>query len=133
MILKVPYCVKYIFWAFTIRNYLKGSVSMKTVLGLFHSVLEGRRSYCCLQQITKPGNESDPIFKLTAEFDADEVLDAQVLQEDPRGGRGFEQEGDVRVQLAVERGEVQVGRLPIEKRSVPEVPCQTNNSLLCVL
>ena len=61
------------------------------------------------------------VFGLTAQLDADEVFDAQVFQEHPRGGRGFEQEGDVGAQLAVERGEVEVRRLLVEKRRVPEV------------
>lgn len=60
-------------------------------------------------------------LRLTAQFDPDEVFDAQVLQEDPGGGRGFEQEGDVCAQLSVEGGEVEVRRLLVEERRVPEV------------
>lgn len=69
-----------------------------------------------------------PTSSLTAEFDADEVLDAQIFQEDPGGGCGFEQKGDVCVQLAVEGGEVQVRRLLVEKRRVPEVLCETTTT-----
>lgn len=60
-------------------------------------------------------------FSLTAEFDPDEVLDAQILQEDPRGGRRFEQKGDLGVQLSVEGGEVKIRGLLVKKGSVPEV------------
>lgn len=58
---------------------------------------------------------------LTAQFDPDEVFDAQVLQEHAEGGRGFKEEGDVRAQFSVERREVEVRRLFVKKRSVPEV------------
>lgn len=61
-------------------------------------------------------------FSLTAEFDPDEVLDAQIFQEDPRGGRCLEQEGDVCIQLSMEGGKVKVRCLLVEKRGVPEVP-----------
>lgn len=60
-------------------------------------------------------------FSLTAEFDPDEVLDAQIFQEDPRGGWCFKQEGDVCIQLSMEGGKVQVRCLLVKKRSVPEV------------
>ena len=58
---------------------------------------------------------------LTAQFDPDEVFDAQVLQEHTGGGGGFKQEGDIRAQLSVEGREVEVRRLLVEKCSVPEV------------
>ncbi len=58
---------------------------------------------------------------LTAQFDPDEVFDAQVFQEDTRRGCGFKQEGDICAQLSVEGGKVEVRRLLVEKRSVPEV------------
>lgn len=58
---------------------------------------------------------------LTAEFNPYEVFNAQVFQEDPWRGGGFEQEGDVCTELSVERGEVQVRRLFVEERCVPEV------------
>ena len=58
---------------------------------------------------------------LTAQLDADEVLDAQVFQEHAGGGCGFEQEGHVGAQLAVEGGEVEVRRLLVEKRGIQEV------------
>lgn len=58
---------------------------------------------------------------LTAQLDPDEVFDAQVFQEHAGRGRGFKQEGDVRAQLSVEGGKVEVRRLLVEKRSVPEV------------
>lgn len=60
-------------------------------------------------------------FLLTAQLDPDEVFDAQVFQEHAGRGRGFKQEGDVRAQLSVEGGKVEVRRLLVEKRSVPEV------------
>lgn len=69
-------------------------------------------------------------LRLTAQFDPDEVFDAQVLQEDPGGGRGFEQEGDVCAQLSVEGGEVEVRRLLVEERRVPEVPWETRAEIL---
>lgn len=59
-------------------------------------------------------------LSLTAEFDPDEVLDAQIFQEDPRGGLCFKQEGDVCTQLSMEGGEVKV-RCLVKERSVPEV------------
>lgn len=62
---------------------------------------------------------------LTAQFDPDEVFDSQVFQEHPRGGRGLKQEGDIGAQLSVEGGEVEVRRLLVEKRSVPEVLWET--------
>ena len=62
---------------------------------------------------------------LTAEFDADEVLNAQVLQEHARGGSGLKQEGDVCAQLRLDCGEMEVRRFLVEERSVPEVLWQT--------
>lgn len=61
------------------------------------------------------------MFSLTAEFYPDEVLDAQIFQKDPRGGRCFKQEGDVCIQLSMEGGKVKVGRLLVKKCSVPQV------------
>ena len=67
----------------------------------------------------------DSVFKLqlllTAQFDPDEVFDAQVLQEHAGRGRGFKQEGDICTQLSVEGGKVEVRRLFVKKRSIPEV------------
>lgn len=60
-------------------------------------------------------------FSLTSEFNPDEVFDAQILQEDPRGGRCFKQEGDVCTQLSMEGGEMKIRCLLVKKRSVPEV------------
>lgn len=68
-------------------------------------------------------------LSLTAEFNPDEVLDAQIFQEDPRGGRRFKQEGDVCIQLSMEGGEVKVRCLRVKKRSVPEVLWETNKGL----
>lgn len=65
---------------------------------------------------------------LTAEFDPDEVFDAQIFQEDPGGGRCFKKEGDVCVQLSVEGGKVKVRRLLVKKRSVPDVFCKYSQS-----
>ena len=70
---------------------------------------------------SNPDELSASTLLLTAQLDADEVLDSQVFQEDSRGGRGFEEEGDVCAQLPVEGGEVQVRRLLVEKRGVPKV------------
>lgn len=58
---------------------------------------------------------------LTAQFDPDEVFDAEVFQENTRGSRGFKQEGDLCAQLSMEGGKVEVRRLLVEKRSVPEI------------
>lgn len=69
-------------------------------------------------------------LSLTAEFDSDEVLDAQILQEDPRGGRSFEQKGDFCIQLPVKGGKVKIGGLLVEKCSVPVVVCKTQSKLL---
>lgn len=69
-------------------------------------------------------------LSLTAEFDSDEVLDAQILQEDSRGGRRFEQKGDFCIQLSVEGGEVKIRGLLVEKCSVPVVVWKTQNKLL---
>lgn len=69
-------------------------------------------------------NHSD--VSLTPEFNADEVLDTQIFQEDPRGGWSFKQEGDVSAQLPVEGGKVKIRRLLFKKRCVPEVFCDTN-------
>lgn len=66
---------------------------------------------------------------LTTQFDANEVFDAQVFQENPRGWGGFEQEGDVGAQLPVERGEVEVRRLLVKKRCVPHVFCTQCKSI----
>lgn len=71
---------------------------------------------------------------LTTEFDSDEVLDAQILQEDPRGGRRFKEEGDFRIQLSVEGGKVKIGGLLVEKCSVPVVVWKTQNKILkCIM
>lgn len=69
-------------------------------------------------------------LSLTAEFDSDEVLDAQILQEDSRGGRSFEQKGDFCIQLSVEGGKVKIGGLLVEKCSVPVAVWKTQSKLL---
>ena len=61
---------------------------------------------------------------LTAELHSDEVLEAQVLQEDPRGGAGLEVEGDVGAQLCLEGGEVEVRGLLVERGGVPRWLCR---------
>lgn len=68
-------------------------------------------------------------LSLTAQFDSDEVLDAQILQEDARGRRRFKQEGDFCIQLSVEGGKVKVGGLLVEKCSVPIVVCKTKTCI----
>lgn len=70
------------------------------------------------------------LMSLTTEFDADEVFDAQILQEDPGGGWRFKQEGDLCIQLSVEGGEVKVGGLLVEKCCVPVVFWKTQNMVL---
>ena len=64
------------------------------------------------------------VIALTAELHSDEVLEAQVLQEDPRGGAGLEVEGDVGAQLCLEGGEVEVRGLLVERGGVPRRLCQ---------
>lgn len=77
-----------------------------------------RKIVCCPFQ----SNEIEHrLLSLTAEFNSDEVLDAQILQEDSRGGRRFKQKGDFCIQLSVEGGEVKIGGLLVEKCRVPEV------------
>lgn len=61
---------------------------------------------------------------LTAQFDPNEVSDAQVLQEDSWGWGGFKQKGDVCTQFAVKGGEVEVRCLLVEKCSVPDIFCK---------
>lgn len=61
--------------------------------------------------------------RLTFQFQADEVGVAQVLQEDAVGGAGLEVEGDVGAGLALEGGEVEVGRRRGERGGVPVVVC----------
>lgn len=58
---------------------------------------------------------------LTAQLDADEVFDSQVLEEDARGRGGFEEEGHVGAQLSVEGGEVEVRRLLVKEGGIPQV------------
>lgn len=60
-------------------------------------------------------------FSLTAQFNPNEVLNSQVLQEDAGGRAGLEEEGNIGAQLAVERGEVEVGGFFIEVGRIPEV------------
>ena len=66
---------------------------------------------------------------LTAELNADEVLDPQVLQEDSGGSGGLEQEGDFGAQLGVKGGEVEVGSLRVEGRCVPVALWQTKKPI----
>lgn len=68
-------------------------------------------------QVNKQGNKQTA---LTAEFNSDEVLEPQVLQEDSGGGAGLEVEGDVNTERGLQGGEVQVGRLLVERRRVPQ-------------
>lgn len=56
---------------------------------------------------------------LTAELHSDEVLEAQVLQEHSWRSTSLEVEGDVRGELCLQRGEVEVGRLLVERRCIP--------------
>ena len=56
---------------------------------------------------------------LTAELHSDEVLEAQVLQEHSWRSTSLEVEGDVRGELCLQGGEVEVGRLLVERRCVP--------------
>lgn len=63
-------------------------------------------------------------FSLTAEFYPDKVLDAQILQENPRGRCRFKQERDVCIQLSLKGWEVKVGCFLIKKCSIPEVLCK---------
>lgn len=67
---------------------------------------------------------------LTTEFDSDEVLDAEILKENPGGGRRFKQEGDFCVQLPVEGGKVKIGGPLVEKCSVPVVVWKTQHKIL---
>lgn len=53
----------------------------------------------------------------------DEIGVAQVLQKDAVGGAGLEVEGDVGAGLALEGGEVEVGRWRGERGGVPVVVC----------
>lgn len=64
--------------------------------------------------------------KLTAYFNSYEVFNPKVFQEHPGHGGSFEEEGDVRTDLSVECGEVQVGGLRVEGSSIPELPCKHN-------
>lgn len=64
--------------------------------------------------------------KLTAYFNSYEVFNPKVFQEHPRDGSSFEEEGDVRADLGMEGGEVQVGGLRVEGSGVPELPCKHN-------
>lgn len=61
---------------------------------------------------------------LTAELQPYEVLEAQVLQENSRRSAGFEEEGDIGGELRLQRGEVEIGRLLVERRCVPDGLCQ---------
>lgn len=56
---------------------------------------------------------------LTAELQPYEVLEAQVLQEHSRRSAGLEEEGDIGGELRLQRGEVEIGRLLVERRRVP--------------
>lgn len=67
---------------------------------------------------------------LTAQFDANEVFNAQVFQEHPERSSGLKKEGDVGTQLSVEGWEVEVWRLLVEESCIPEVPCETWLGLL---
>lgn len=64
--------------------------------------------------------------KLTAYFNSYEVFNPKVFQEYPGGSGSFEEEGDVRADLGMEGGEVQVGGLCVEGSGVPELPCKHN-------
>lgn len=59
---------------------------------------------------------------LTAKLHSDEVLEALVLQEHSRRSAGLEVKGDVRRQLCLQGGEVQVRRLLVERGCVPDRP-----------
>lgn len=69
---------------------------------------------------------------LTAQFDPNEVSDAQVFQEDSRGWGGFKQKGDVCAQFAVKGGEVEVRCLLVEKCSIPDIFCKWCTAIKCV-
>lgn len=56
---------------------------------------------------------------LTAELHSDEVLEALVLQKHSRGRAGLEVKGNIRGQLRLQGGEVQVRRLLVEGGRVP--------------
>lgn len=61
---------------------------------------------------------------LTSELQPDEILEAQVFQEDPRRSAALEVEGDVGGQLGLQGGEVEVGGLLVERCRVPHGPCR---------
>lgn len=65
--------------------------------------------------------------RLTFQLQADEVGVAQVLQKDAVRGAGLEVEGDVGAGLALEGGEVEVGRRRGERGGVPVVVCGRGN------
>lgn len=69
------------------------------------------------------GGGAIPPSRLTFQLQADEVGVAEVLQEDAVGGAGLEVEGDVGAGLALEGGEVEVGRRRGERGGVPVVVC----------
>lgn len=87
-------------------------------------------SYCKKKQKKTPLLLSvfdlDSLFSLqlllTAQFNPDEVFDAQVFQKYTGGGYGFKQEGDICAQLSVESRKVEVRCLLVEKRSIPKIP-----------
>lgn len=62
---------------------------------------------------------------LTAELQPYEVLEAQVLQEHSRRSAGLEVEGDIGGELRLQRGEVEIGRLLVERRRVPDGLCES--------
>lgn len=81
---------------------------------------------------TSVDRSSEPLWRLcpadsllTAQLNADEVLDAQVFQEDASGGGGLKQEGDFGAQLSLEGGKVEVRRPLVEKGRVPEILLET--------
>lgn len=63
---------------------------------------------------------------LTAEFNTDEVFDAQVFQEDSGERGSFKQERNVCAQLSMECGEVKVRGLLIKKCCIPNIFCTQN-------
>lgn len=76
-----------------------------------------------LNPVWGSGVEPPPSSRLTFQLQADEVGVAKVLQEDAVGGAGLEVEGDVGAGLALEGGEVEVGRRRGERGGVPVVVC----------
>ena len=60
------------------------------------------------------------VRRLTAQLHSDEVLEALVLQEHSGRSAGLEEEGDVGGELGLQRGEVQVRGLLVERGRVPD-------------